>query len=579
MDDPNHHSSVGEALGVLIDGLKPFVERVMREAAPDVSDWTSIMQRKDKMSGRHNLTYSNRDLSLMLRAMTERIGELGFPFDRALSRQGTNYASELRDVRNRWAHNEEFSAPSAYRAMDSMELLLRLIAADDEADRIAELKAPLLPVRPAETGPESDAASIAFAPGPAPAPATPEKFTASPAGAPSIAISAIPVLSYPMALSRIAVIDEISISGVPVDLRAASVEVDVVSVTGSLGDPKVHLVDLEAGETTTLRDLELVLDPTRMLEVDVQQHGRIRATLRDAAGTTLSETSVDVDILAGNQWIANPLHLGLELLAAHVQPNSPALSSLLVEASDRVKADTGHGDLDAYQSENPVRVDAIVTAVYDAMRARDIRYAEPPASWGQRGQRVRTPGEVLEERLGTCLDTTVTMAAALEQLGINTTLWLAKGHAFLGYWRSDTSLGVVATTDPMEIANLVDLGHIALVETTMLTGGTDSHSFGEANRAPRTRFLDGDPEALLGVSDVREARGHRIYPLPSRSVAADGTTTITTYQPPAAAVIAPYYGAPAGEGASTERTAVPRRVQLWKNALLDLSLRNKLINY
>lgn len=574
MDDPNHHSVVGEALGFLIDGLKPFVERVMREAAPDVPDWTSVLQRKDGLSGRHNLTYSNRDLSLMLRAMTERLGDLGYPFDRALSRQGQNYASELRDVRNKWAHNESFSPASAYRAMDSMELLLRLIAADEEADRIAELKAPLLPVRPASDAPETDVAPIAIAPTPGAVVAP----TAAP-GAPSIAISAIPVLSYPMALSRIAIVDEMSISGVPVDVRAASLEVDVVSATGSLGDPKVHLVDLEAGETTTLRDLELLLDPTRMLEVDVQQHGRIRATLRDAAGTTLAEASVEVDILAGNQWIANPLHLGLELLAAHVQPNSVALNSLLVEASHRLKSSTGHGDLDAYQSENPARVDAIVTAVYDAMRGRDIRYAEPPASWGQRGQRVRTPGEVLEERLGTCLDTTVTMAAALEQIGINTTLWLAKGHAFLGYWRTDTSLGVVATTDPMEIANLVDLGHIALVETTMITGGADSRSFGEANRAPRTRFLDGDADELLGISDIREAREHQIYPLPSRSVSADGTTTITTYQPPAAAVIAPYYGQAAGEVTVLAQALVPRRVQLWKNALLDLSLRNKLINY
>jgi hypothetical protein len=62
------------------------------------------------------------------------------------------------------------------------------------------------------------------------------------------------------------------------------------------------------------------------------------------------------------------------------------------------------------------------------MRARDIRYAEPPASWGTDGQKVRTPGEVLEGRLGTCLDTTLTMAAALEQAGINSTIWVLKGH-------------------------------------------------------------------------------------------------------------------------------------------------------
>lgn len=584
MEDPNHHSDIGDALGILIDGLKPFVERVMRDAAPEVPNWTTIVERKDKQSGKRNLTYSKNDLSLLLRVMTERLGELGYPFDRALSRQGQNYASELRQVRNEWAHNEEFSAAGAYRALDSMELLLRLIAADDQADRIAELKAPLLPVRPTSEATESSMAPTAYSAVPTPAATTTpvgDEPTSSlaPAGTPVVSLSAVAFLSYPMALSRIAVVDEISITGVSTDTRAASIEVDVVCGTGSLGGPKVQLVDLEAGETTTLRDLQVLLDPTRMLEVDVQQHGLIRATLRDAAGAMLSEATVDVQILAANQWIANPLHLGLELLAAHVQPNSAALNSLLVEASDHLKANTGRGDLDAYQTENPDRVDAIVTAVYDAMRGRDIRYAEPPASWGQRGQRVRTAGEVLEEHLGTCLDTTVTLAAALEQAGINTTLWLTKSHSFLGYWRSDNSLGVVATTDPMEIANLVDLGHIALVETTMLTGGGDSRPFGEANRAPRIRFLDGDPDQLLGVTDIREARQHAIYPLPSRSIAPDGTSTITTYTPPAAAIIAPYYGQPAGSGSAAAPAAVPRRVQLWKNALLDLSLRNKLINY
>lgn len=579
MDDPNHSSEVGDALGVLINALKPFVERVMHEAAPDIADWTSIIERKDKQAGRHGLNYSKRDLSLMLRVMTERLGDLGYPFDRYLSRQGQNYASELRQVRNEWAHNEEFPAPKAYRAMDSMELLLRLIAADDEADRIAELKAPLLPVRPASID-ESEFEVASTTPTTAASTTEAAAPTAPPpSGAPTISISGVRFLSYPMSLSQIPIVDEISITGVAADVRGASLEVDVVSATGSLGGPKVQLVDLEAGQTTTLRDLELLLDPNRMLEVDVQQHGLIRATLRDAAGTTLAESTVDVQILAGNQWIANPLHLGLELLAAHVQPNAASLNSLLVEASDRLKKTTGRSDLDGYQSENPERIDAIVTAVYDAMRQRDIRYAEPPASWGQRGQRVRTPAEVLEERLGTCLDTTVTMAAALEQAGVNTTLWLTKSHSFLGYWRNDLSLGVVATTDPMEIANLVDLGHIGLVETTMLTGGDDGRSFGEANRSPRTQFLDGDADKLLGVTDIREARQHAIYPLPSRSIGSDGSPVITTYQPAAAPVIAPYYGAPGGAGAGAEQAVVPRRVQLWKNALLDLSLRNKLINY
>ena len=99
----------------------------------------------------------------------------------------------------------------------------------------------------------------------------------------------------------------------------------------------------------------------------------------------------------------------------------------MTDVSDRLLALTGNSAIDGYQSENPERVDAIAQAVFDAMRARDIRYAEPPASWGNDGQKVRTPAEVLEGRLGTCLDTTLTMAAVLEQAGINSTIWIIEG--------------------------------------------------------------------------------------------------------------------------------------------------------
>lgn len=588
VQDSNHHSDVGDALGVLIDGLRPFVDRVLAEAAPDISDWTTILQQKDRRGGRNVTQYSRGDLSLMLRAMTEHLGELGYPFERALSRQGKLYASELRQVRNGWAHNQSFSAAQAYRAMDSMELLLRLIAADDEAAEVARLKAPVLPAPAVANSGQSAAESTApLGPGTrariskdaAGAVATPGSITQRAVA--RIETNAITYLSYPMAMNQIPVLDEVTIVDVLEDHRGASLEIDVLSATGSLGAPKVQFVDLEVGQSTTIRDIGLQLDPQRMLEIDVEQQGVLRVTLRDAAGTVLALSSKDVRVLAANQWIGTPLQLGLELLAAHVQPNSSALPSLLVEASDLLGVTTGNTEIDGYQSESPERVDAIAAAIYDAIRGRDIRYAEPPATWGQRGQRVRTPREVLEERLGTCLDTTITMASALELAGVNSTMWLANGHIFLGYWRSDRSLGTVATTDAMELANLVDLGHIGLIETTMLTGGAESRSFGDANRAPRARYLRPDAEwnELLGVTDVREARQHQIFPLPSRAVATDGTVVITAYEAPKPVAPEPYFAPSGAAGSTPGGSTVPRRVQLWKNALLDLSLRNKLINY
>src|SRR5690606_28845789 len=72
-------------------------------------------------------------------------------------------------------------------------------------------------------------------------------------------------------------------------------------------------------------------------------------------------------------------------------------------------------------------------------------------------------------------------------------------------------------------------------------------------------------------------REARIYPLPARTVTDDGQVQVVYYQAGAGPVIQPYVGTP-GQGGERRRD-VPERVQRWKNQLLDLSLRNRLINF
>ena len=293
------------------------------------------------------------------------------------------------------------------------------------------------------------------------------------------------------------------------------------------------LLDLAANETTILHSPDPILDPAQMIKLDEQAPGEIRAVLSDPDGRELARTSVDVQVLAHNQWTSSPPQLGFEMLAAHVQPNSAAVAALLPQVSDHLGKLTGKPALDGYQSGDPGRVDAIAAAVYEAMRDRDIRYAEPPASWGT-GQKVRTPQEVLDGRVGTCLDTALTMAAVLEQAGIGATLWLLPGHIFLGYWRSERTLDTAATTDIVPVVNLVEIGDIGLIETTMITGGpTASRPFAEAAAAPRLRHLGPTLSEFIAITDIATARKAGILPLPSRSVASDGTIVVTNYTPAA----------------------------------------------
>src|SRR3954462_46976 len=392
----------------------------------------------------------------------------------------------------------------------------------------------------------------------------------APAAAVSIELTSTPVLSYALAHNRIPVVNRLSLTSTAA-VAGATVRLSVPDPEAPIGSAFELTADLDEGRTTVLSDVALTLDPAAMLQVDSQRPGVIDVEVV-AGERVIGHASTPVRVLAAQQWLATPLPLALEMLAAHVQPNHPAVTGLIEEAAAILDRDTGSDLVDGYDG-GPERIDAVVAAVGRAIGNHGVRYSEPPASWGEIGQQVRSPGDVLTWRVGTPLDTVVLLAAALEQVGLRPLLWLAEGHAFLGYWRGGRSAGSAATTDATRLVNLVDLGLIGLVETTLLT------SMGEAgadlHRPAYAGWLTGELDRIVGVTDVHRARRDGIVPLPARARDETGVLQIVEYRPAE-------HSAPARPEATvvhSSRPEAPPRVQQWKNALLDLSLRNRLINY
>ncbi|WEO78596.1 DUF4011 domain-containing protein [Cryobacterium sp. SO2] len=411
----------------------------------------------------------------------------------------------------------------------------------------------------------------------------------------SLSLTVTPVLSYALAHNRINVVGRVGVDNRGPARREAVLRLEVLSAGDTVGTARDLLVDLAAERTATFTDVSLTVDPAAMLLIEEQRPATIHASLL-VDGTVVAEAAEPIQLLAAQQWIAQPVDLALEMLSAHVLPNHPEVAVLLGEAAALLEARTGSASMPGYQS-GAERVDQVVEAIFVAMRARGIRYATPPASWVDDGQKVRTPGEVLgtvaaggaSGGVGTCLDTVVVMAAALEQAGLHPLLWVVDGHAFLGYWREEETLGAPALTDVAEVINLLDLDLIRLVETTQVTnhGAGSPVTFAQAQRSPRVEWLS-DLDSVIGVVDVVQARRTHILPLPARTVAGDGTVLVTEYRPAAAVPGGP--AAPASTAQVTDAPApvaadvtpprvTPPRIDQWKNALLDLSLRNRLINF
>ncbi len=244
-----------------------------------------------------------------------------------------------------------------------------------------------------------------------------------------------------------------------------------------------------------------------MLHVEEQRPGVIDVEVGSTPRrrVVLGEGSRVVQVLAAQQWLATPLPLALEMLAAHVMPNHPAVTALVSEAAGVLEeqhrqrrarqgyaARPGAGRRDRRRDRR--------RACSAAASATASRRSAGPTSASRCARRATSsPGGS-----GTPLDTVVVLAAALEQAGIRPLLWLADGHAFLGYWREERSAESAATTDAAPLVNLVDLGLIGLVETTLLT------SHGRARRRPA-------PPRLHRLADRRarpDPRRHRRPPRP-----------------------------------------------------------------
>ena len=432
-----------------------------------------------------------------------------------------------------------------------------------------------------QDAPRQDAAARQDAP---PAP----RQDAARAPRPLVEVVAAPIVNYAMAHGGIAFLHRIVVTVPPTapDVDDLVVAAEVVDAQGDvLTRPWQHHVDsLRSGIPLVVDHPAIRLDARYLAELEEETTAEVVVTVT-AAGRELGRAYTPVRVLAARQWSLDPSApvLSLELLASFVQPNHPAVGPVVARAAAILADRTKSGSLQVTYVD-PERIDAIVDAVFTAVHELDVYYAEPPASWGY-GQKVRTPGDVFEQRVGTCLDTTIALASCLEHVGITPVLWVARGHAFLGYWRrGEQGLPDAASLQIAPAANAVDLGLMGVVETTMVTRERrpPKDLFRRAGQAPKDGYFLGGSSELVGVVDVGMARLMRVLPVPARRVRADGVVELVEYTPPdplGAAAAATRIPEPSpGPDPRPRRPDPPPRVQAWKNALLDLTLRNRLLN-
>ncbi|WP_108718589.1 Swt1 family HEPN domain-containing protein [Miniimonas sp. S16] len=131
----SNHEKIRIALfDQLVPGLRPFVDAHLNAKVPN-GDWVSLYAARERANGGRGEVNPD-DPALLLKVLTEDWRA----FEKSLNRAQSALATEVRQVRNDFAHNKQFTSDDTYRALDSIERLLLAVGVPEQAAAVGKLR-------------------------------------------------------------------------------------------------------------------------------------------------------------------------------------------------------------------------------------------------------------------------------------------------------------------------------------------------------------------------------------------------------------------------------------------------------
>lgn len=358
------------------------------------------------------------------------------------------------------------------------------------------------------------------------------------------------------------------------DTPLESLEISVESKPQVIKEKSWTLDRLSPGDERTLAELDTPLNDALLAGLNEAEFGQLNLSIR-SGGKEIFREDQRIELLARDEWggIGDMAHL----LAAYVSPNDSVVASILKEAGRLLEIGGQSGAIDGYQSKDPGRAWMLSGAIWSAATALGLTYAYPPASFEHRGQKVRTPGRIKSEGLATCLDSALLLAACFEAAGLNPVVLFSEGHAWVGVWLTERDFGQVTEPDVMTVRKAIDARELVTLESTLLTK-RPTIGFEQAVATGRDLTAERNEHTFQLAVDIRRARAARIRPLASHRT--DPVEDAKEIPATAAALPKPLaFDFLPGDLVDEEPSTPADRISRWQRKLLDLSLRNRLLNF
>lgn len=338
----------------------------------------------------------------------------------------------------------------------------------------------------------------------------------------------------------------------------------------------IHLEELEADQVVELRP-EIILSSEYLSNLDesITGHLEIEVTSGEA---TIYNKYLPIDILSFDSWPGSTVLP--EIISSFITPNRPYVMEIIKQASRIMEKNTKSNAMDGYQSGDPNRVIAQLSAIFSAIQSHDIAYANPPASFETQGQKIRFPDVIKEHKLGTCLDLALLYAACAEAIGIHPIIVFFKDHAYPAFWLKEYASSESFQDDKSLLTKSIadGINEIILIESTHLTNKQAGFN-GAVRSAENSLNKENYFEFFV---DVHRSRIGQIKPISIKT--ASGAKIQAAPQPEAPVKINNNFAfekvniIPENES-SDQPEQQKDKIVYWKNKLIDMSLRNNLLNY
>jgi len=341
--------------------------------------------------------------------------------------------------------------------------------------------------------------------------------------------------------------------------------------------PKTWIIErLGMGDVLHIKDLDIRLSGDYLRNLNEAVPGKINFSLRHD-GSELINASDSIVLLACNEWGGG--NYMPELLAAFCACNDPAVDKVLKSTSRILQQRGREPAIDGYHSNSRRRVWEIVSAAWSALAGLRLDYALPPASFETSGQKIRLPSQIMDAGRATCLDLAMFAAAVMEQAGFNPIVVFTEGHAFVGVWLQNEQFSTLTVDDAGALRKRIDLQELLVFETVLLTQSRAPRFSVAINKAIDQISVEHE-DRFLFATDIRRARMRSIRPLATQVSQSDQGAGNETVQQEVSFEAAPLDLPDADIKVEETLPETPEtRLDRWQRKLLDLSLRNRLLNF